>query len=271
MDGVNAAIATLQGQVNELDAELSDKASKDTVYTKEETDAQIAAAAHLKRKEVESTDDIDVTANDATQYIYMVPSGLTDDDNKYYEYIVVEVDIIDEETGEKTKAKKIEKVGSWEVNLSEYAKKTEVNNALNLKVDKIDGSFLMTQEQADKLTGIQAGAQVNKIEAVDSSFSLGEDKTLHLNSIAISKVTNLEDLLNKKVDKVDNARLITNDEATKLNSLLNITSVSSDFEVIDGVLSLNVESTNIATKSEVTALSDRVGALEEAVAWEDME
>lgn len=76
----------------------------------------------------------------------MVPSGLTDDDNKYYEYIVVEVDIIDEETGEKTKAKKIEKVGSWEVNLSEYAKKTEVNNALNLKVDKVDGSFLMTQE-----------------------------------------------------------------------------------------------------------------------------
>lgn len=78
-------------------------------------------------------------------------------------------------------------------------------------------------------------------------------------------------MLNKKVDKVDNARLITNDEATKLNSLLGITAVSSDFEVIDGVLSLNVESTNIATKSEVTALSERVGALEEAVAWEDME
>lgn len=39
MDGVNAAIATLQGQVNELDAELSDKASKDNVYTKEETNA----------------------------------------------------------------------------------------------------------------------------------------------------------------------------------------------------------------------------------------
>ena len=266
--GVNAAIATLQGQVNELDAELSDKADKNAVYTKEETDAQIAAAAHLKRKEVESTDDIDVTADDATQYIYMVPSGLTDDDNKYYEYIVVEVDIIDEETDEKTKAKKIEKVGSWEVNLSEYAKKTEVNNALGLKVDKVDGSFLMTQEQANKLAGIEAGAQVNKIEAVDGSFSIGENKTLHLNSIAISKVTNLEDLLNKKVDKVDNARLITNDEAAKLNSLLGITSVSSDFQVVDGKLSfVPSASSTIATKSDVQELASKV---DEIATWGEL-
>lgn len=257
--GINAAIATLQGQVNDLDAELSDKADKNTVYTKEETDAQIAAVAHLKRKEVESTDDIDVTADDATQYIYMVPSGLTDDDNKYYEYIVVEIDIIDEETGEKTKAKKIEKVGSWEVNLSEYAKKTEVNNALDLKVDKVEGASLMTQEQANKLAGIEAGAQVNKIEAVDGSFSIGENKTLHLNNIAISKVTNLEDLLNKKVDKVDNARLITNTEATKLNSMLGITSVSSDFQVIDGRLSFAISPDSaIATKLEVQELSSRI-------------
>lgn len=271
MDGVNAAIATLQDQVNDLDAELSDKADKDTVYTKEETNAQIAAAAHLKRKEVESTDDIDVTAENATQYIYMVPSGLSDDDNKYYEYIVVEVDIIDEETGEVTKAKKIEKVGSWEVNLSEYAKKTEVNNALNFKVDKVDGSFLMTQAQADKLEGIQAGAQVNKIESVDGSFSIGEGKVLHLNDVAISKVTGLEDLLNNKVDKVEDARLITNSEATKLNSLLGITAVSSDFEIVDGVLNFSTKSNNIATKTEVTELSNRVGALEAAATWEDME
>jgi hypothetical protein len=201
----------------------------------------------------------------------MVPSGLVDDDNKYYEYIVVEVDVIDEETGEKTKAKKIEKVGSWEVNLAEYAKKTEVNTALGFKVDKVDGSFLMTQEQADKLAGIEAGAQINKIEAVDSSFSIDENKTLHLNEIAISKVTNLEDLLNKKVDKVENARLITNDEAAKLESLLGITSVSSDFQVVDGRLEFNLSANStIATKAEVAALSNRVGVLETSAIWGEL-
>lgn len=203
------------------------------------------------------------------QYIYMVPSGLLDDDNKYYEYIVVEIDIHDEETNEVTKAKKIEKVGSWEVNLSEYAKKTEVNNALNLKVDKVDGSFLMTQEQANKLAGIETGAQVNKIEAVDGSFSIGEDKTLHLNSIEISKVTNLEDFLNKKVDKVENARLITNDEAAKLNSLLGITSVSSDFQVVDGKLSFVISAdSTLATKSEVQELANKV---DEIATWGELQ
>jgi hypothetical protein len=61
----------------------------------------------LKRKEVRSIDEIDINASDAEQYIYMVPSGLTDDDNKYYEYMVIEVEIVDSE-GIATKIKKVE-------------------------------------------------------------------------------------------------------------------------------------------------------------------
>ena len=89
-----------------------------------------------------------------------------------------------------------------------------------------------------------------------------------MNSIAISKVINLEDLLNKKVDKVDNARLITNDEAVKLNSLLGITSVSSDFQVVDGKLSF-VPSANstIATKSDVQELASKV---DEIATWGEL-
>lgn len=267
LDGVSAAVATLQEQVVQLESE---KADADSVYTKEETNAQIAAAAHLKRKEVESTDDIDVTADDATQYIYMVPSGLSEDDNKYYEYIVVEVDVIDEETGEITKARKIEKVGSWEVNLADYAKTADVNTALQGKVDKVDGYRLISEEEATKLSGVEAGAQVNKIEAVDGSFSIGENKTLHLNDIAISKVSGLLDALDNKVDKDENARLITNDEANKLNSLLGITAVSTDFQIVDGTLSFNLESLNLATKAELEDLTDRVDALEGAATWGDI-
>lgn len=271
IDGINTHLNALQKDVDELEVAVADKANKADVYTKLETEQKIAAAAHLKRREVTSTDDIDVTAADADQYIYMVPSGLEAEDNKYYEYIVVEVEVEDDD-GELIKAKKIEKVGSWEVNLSDYAKTADVNTALAGKVDKVDGSFLMTQAQSDKLAGIQAGAQVNVIEAIDGTvFSIGENKTLKLNQITVSQVTNLEDLLNNKVDKQKNARLITNDEATKLNSLANITSVSNDFQIVDGALTFAIHDKSIiATKTEVQTLANRVDGLEAAATWGEL-
>ena len=48
-------------------------------YTKTEVDNKIAVADHLKRKIVESVDKIDKDAEDAMQYIYMVPTGLEED------------------------------------------------------------------------------------------------------------------------------------------------------------------------------------------------
>jgi hypothetical protein len=73
----------------------------------------------LRRIIVDSKDDIDENADDALLYIYMAPSGLEEDDNKYYEYIVLEA-----EDGSRS----VERVGSWEVNLDDYALKTEVSN-----------------------------------------------------------------------------------------------------------------------------------------------
>ena len=110
-------------------AELDKKANAADVYTKEETNTQINTAvanvAHLKRKEVASVELINVNADDAEQYIYMVPSGLTDDDNKYYEYMVMEIEVADSE-GVVTKVKQVEQVGSWAIDLSEYAKVSAV-------------------------------------------------------------------------------------------------------------------------------------------------
>jgi hypothetical protein len=61
------------------DGTLSWKVPVDS-YSKAETDAKIeaavAAAAHLKRKIVDKIEDIDVNADDAEHYIYMVPTGL---------------------------------------------------------------------------------------------------------------------------------------------------------------------------------------------------
>ena len=78
MEGVNSSIAGIQTSVNTLTtttANLSERLNN--IYTKNETDSaiaeKVAAAAHLKRKKVDSISDIDVSASDAEQYIYMIP------------------------------------------------------------------------------------------------------------------------------------------------------------------------------------------------------
>ena len=48
----------------------------------------------------------------------------------------------------------IEKVGSWEVDLKDYAKTKDVNDALDKKVDIVEGSRLMTEEEGQKLSNI---------------------------------------------------------------------------------------------------------------------
>ena len=74
----------------------------------------------------------------------MVPTGLPEGDNKYYEWILIDGIF--------------EPVGSWEVDLSEYAKTSDVETALNKKVDKVEGSRLITNEEIEKLSGIEVGA-----------------------------------------------------------------------------------------------------------------
>jgi hypothetical protein len=86
------AIKANASDVEELSRQLAEKANAADVYTIEQADKaiadKVAAADHLKRKIVENKESIDVDADDATQYIYMVPSGLTNDSNRYYEYMV---------------------------------------------------------------------------------------------------------------------------------------------------------------------------------------
>lgn len=76
----------------------------------------IAGADHLKRTIVTSTADIDLTADDADQYIYMVPNADGKSGDSYDEYMIVNG--------------ALEKVGDWTVDLSDYAKTSEVTTAI---------------------------------------------------------------------------------------------------------------------------------------------
>ena len=182
------------------------KTSLNNVYTKDQTNTAIAAAvansAHLSRKIVESYDDIDVTADDAHLYIYMVPNGFQANDDKYDEYVVIDG--------------VIEKVGSWEVDLSNYATKDEVAK----KVDSDANSRLMTLVEGDKLSRIEEGAQVNIINSVSEDFSIDANKKLILNTLSINKITNLQTFLNNKVDKQEGYTLLSPDDQKKLAALV---------------------------------------------------
>lgn len=90
---------------------VSDLTNDSKFQTDAEVAAAVAAADHLKRKIVASADAIDKTADDATQYIYMVLKGTSKSGDKYDEYMVID--------GE------VERVGDWTVDLSGYQPKED--------------------------------------------------------------------------------------------------------------------------------------------------
>lgn len=72
----------------------------------------VASADHLSRVTVSSTADINVSAPDAEKKIYMVPNEGGASGNLFSEYMVING--------------KLENVGDWEVDLTDYAKTVEV-------------------------------------------------------------------------------------------------------------------------------------------------
>lgn len=252
--------ATNENEATGIYKIIDEKANKNDVYTKTETDTQIsnavAAASHLKRIIVDSVNDIDVNAANADQFIYMVLVSPEDTADKYDEYMVI---VFEDENGDIIKY--VEKIGSWEVDLKDYAKTSDVNNLLENKVDKVANSRLMTNEEGEKLSLIQEGAQKNYIASTSNEFKV-EEGQLSLQTISQDKVSGLVSLLNSyqlqldnKINTSNTARLITNEEAEKLNNIKDLiqTINSSHFTLNNGELNLNDISI-----SKVTGLQDQL-------------
>lgn len=205
-------------------------------YTKAQTDSkiaeEIAKVDHLSRKIVESIGDIEVDATDAMKYIYMVPNGLTEDDDKYNEYMVIEVEGV----------RKLEKVGDWAVDLDDYATKAsvkELSKTVDGKVDAVEGSRLMTNLEGSKLSGIEANAQVNYVKSVTSELTVDENGQLSINAISQSKISGLTDALDKKVDAIEGYTLLSPSDKQKLSKLT--VGDSGNLEVSGSVNAENVK------------------------------
>lgn len=106
-----------------------------------------------------------------------------------------------------------EKVAAWDsaesnakshadsLNTTMSGRVDAVVEALEGKVSVETGKSLVEDTLISKLEGIEAGAQVNKIETVDETQFAITDRNLTLLDIAIGKVTGLQDALDGKADK----------------------------------------------------------------------
>lgn len=239
-------------------------------YTKTETDTLIKTAItnadHLRRKIVTATGEIDLNAKDADQYIYMVPNGLQHDDDKYDEYIVIEG--------------KLEKVGDWEVDLTGYYTKVQVDDKIaeairgatggesaasvkaTLEAYKTANDAKVKALETDVAALKKVGAEKNFIASVDTNFTVGDDRKLVLNDIPIAKVTNLQDTItniNNKIGSLENKEItiadITNlqttldEQSNRISSLEEIQNnyvTKTDFNTVIGNLeTLKADSINI--------------------------
>lgn len=105
------------------------------IYNKEEVNNLIASVDHLSYKKVESLDEINKNATDASRYVYLVPTENLSG-NLYDEYMVID--------------NQLEPVGSWEVNLNDYITNNDLTtvledyvtvSAFNTKVGEIETSI----------------------------------------------------------------------------------------------------------------------------------
>lgn len=143
------------------------------------------------------------------------------------------------------------------IDLSGYVTTTDLSG----KVDKVDGSRLMTTAEATKLDGVEAGAQANVIDSVDTAqFSIDSDKKLTLLDIAMNRVTGLSTALNNKVDKVEGSRLITSEEAKKIATV-----ESNAQENILEAIKLNGTALTVSEKSvNIPVAGENLGVVKSA-------
>lgn len=142
--------------------------------------------------------------------------------------------------------------------LKDYTTTPDLTALLGNKADKTALQATDSKVAANE-TAIQAlqdvGAEKNIIQTVSAEFTVSDERELSVKAVDKSKVTGLATELEKKVDKVEGSRLLTTDEATKLEKL--VLSKDGSVEVSGKVAAGNVEGLD----AWLTAHRDEVGGL----------
>lgn len=220
-----------------LYAELDKKANKADVYTKTETDTAIATAIantdHLKREIVAALPSVE-DADENT--IYMIPSGLQEDDNKYYEWILIDG--------------VFEQVGSWEVDLKNYATKDDVN-AVDTKVNTL------TQTVTDNKNALDEDISDLQQQITDEIARAQEAE--EANAAEIAKKANAADVYTKS--ETNSAIADAVKDATGGESASDVLIALNNYKK---AVNTEVWGSEVADES-LTSTPSRIDALEEAV------
>lgn len=178
-------------------------------YTKTEINDRLAALGHLNRiiTSLEEIETVYLNADDFNQYIFMVPKGFEENDDKYDEYIILE-----EIDSEGIKVRYIEKVGSWEVDLKDYVKQEDLEKSY---VKQEPEARLITNQEIEQFSQ----GERNFIASTTDEFMVDLARQLSVNKIPMDKITGLPEALNNKISKQDGFGLISKEDQDKLNLL----------------------------------------------------
>lgn len=246
-DGV--VLETKDKNLTEVVSLLVDKINDNTIdaYTKTETDTKIgeavAKAGHIQRKIVNSLEEIDLSATDADQFIYLVPNN-TIGDNKYDEYIIIDG--------------ALEKVGDWAVDLSDYVKKDG---------DKVLSTNDYTNEDKTKVQesekNVINSVDTNEFEIVTGQVGeLNLDRQLQIKSIDVAKIGNLTDQV-VKIIKGEVGDLDLYNRLEKVETSINL-GVDSDSQPI-------LVSAKIGTlETLITNNTEKINELDARLTWSEI-
>ena len=210
IDGLDARLDDVDVALGDIDDALKTKANaadvytKEEVYTKGEVIAAIADVEHLKRKIVKDIAEAEqfIAANPLTadQYIYMVPvaEGEQTEGDLYDEYMVLE--------------NKLERVGDWKVDLTDYAKVQELND-LSDSVKGIQDELPNFAKSADVEEALAGKVDNVTLEGYATTGALaGEVAKLATKD----ELGDLETAVNGKVTAESGKSLVADTEIAKL-------------------------------------------------------
>lgn len=226
---------TVSGHTSDISALQETKADKSDVYTKEEINGKISGAYHYKGS-VTTYDELPESPEVGDVYNVInadATHGIKAGDN--VAWTGTEWDIL-----------------GGTVDLSAYVTTEAMKTAIASKVDKNGTDRLMTEAEGTKLSGIETGAQVNKIDTVDTEQFAIDGKKLTLLDIAQSKVSGLTAALSGKVDKNGTDRLMTEAEGTKLKGIESNAqaNIIENIKINDEAIAIVGKAVNIPIASE---------------------
>lgn len=144
---------------------------KSNVYTKEEIATQLANIDHLRYKIVNDISDIDITNEDRDNTVYLVPKNVETNDG-YDEYFMIN--------------QSLEKIGSWDIDLSNYVQNDDTRLLTPIQQNKINAIQLDGNNQiviqSSQVGGLIQAIQDNQlIKSVEpGTFNVTQEGKLQL-------------------------------------------------------------------------------------------